>query len=81
MAPTLLEGQHAWAVPANTASVGDIVLMRHPFQPALNILKRVTRVDPDALFVEGDNPKESTDSRSWGSVPIVHLVGVVKAVG
>jgi hypothetical protein len=31
--------------------------------------------------VEGDNPKESTDSRSWGSVPIVHLVGVVKAVG
>ena len=60
--------------------VGDVVLCRHPFQADTEVIKRVAAIDDDgALNLRGDNAAESTDSRSYGAVPAIHLRGVVIA--
>ena len=47
--------------------VGDVVVVRLPDRPLS--VKRVARVEIDgALWVEGDNPFGSTDSRDLGAV-------------
>lgn len=73
MLPTLKPGDEILVTVAKGAAklpaVGDIVLLQHPNQPELKILKRVTAERPkNHYFVEGDNPNESTDSRHFGEV-------------
>ncbi|MGC6418239.1 MAG: nickel-type superoxide dismutase maturation protease [Bradymonadia bacterium] len=58
--------------------VGDIVVCRHPYQDRL-LIKRVTRLVGERVVVEGDNPIESTDSRSFGPIPRSAIVGLVTA--
>lgn len=53
-------------------SVGDVVLVSH--EGRIDI-KRVTSVDGDSVFVEGDNHYVSTDSRSFGAVPTSAVIG------
>jgi nickel-type superoxide dismutase maturation protease len=57
---------------------GDVVVVRLPDRPLS--VKRVGRVDAGAmLWVEGDNPLGSTDSRDLGAVPADAVVGRVVA--
>ncbi|HLE58972.1 MAG TPA: nickel-type superoxide dismutase maturation protease, partial [Candidatus Limnocylindria bacterium] len=51
---------------------GEVVLAADPRQPARELIKRVVAVDPERRTVElrGDAPEASTDSRSFGAVPI-----------
>ncbi len=58
---------------------GDLVLARHPFRPALKIVKRVARVVPDggACVLAGTNPSESTDSRTLGTLSPDNIIGRV----
>ena len=79
MEPTLTNDQFVWVKRTTKVHEGDIVLSRHPIQANLNSIKRVSEIHPDGLTLIGDNPSESTDSRSFGRVPRVHLVGVVTA--
>jgi nickel-type superoxide dismutase maturation protease len=75
MAPGLLPGDHVlvW----NTTSVhrGDIVAASDPKQPERSVLKRVADVGDTGVFLLGDNPAHSTDSRQWGPVPITSVQG------
>jgi len=58
--------------------LGDIVVARHPFRTDLTLVKRVAAVREDGQCrLEGDNPSESTDSRSFGFVPAKHILGRV----
>lgn len=43
---------------------GDVVVV----QTDRPIIKRVTHVNVEGVFIEGDNPRRSTDSRTFGRV-------------
>ncbi|MGD1909524.1 MAG: nickel-type superoxide dismutase maturation protease [Rivularia sp. (in: cyanobacteria)] len=56
---------------------GDIVVARHPYQKK-EIIKRVALVLEDgSCFLTGDNPTASTDSRSYGFIPLNNILGKV----
>jgi signal peptidase I len=53
---------------------GDVVVVRLPDRPLA--VKRVVRLEADGeVWVEGDNPFGSTDSRDLGGVPALAVVG------
>jgi len=57
---------------------GDIVVTRHPYRTDLRLVKRVSKVLPDGrCLIEGNNPSESTDSRSFGPVTPKQIIGRV----
>jgi len=84
MTPTLLDGDRLvvlarpWCSPARPA-VGDIVAVPDPRRPDRVLVKRVASVDwPNGnLVVLGDSPDASTDSREFGAVPLVSVIGRV----
>ena len=45
---------------------GDIVVVRHPFQRGVTMVKRIESIENGRLRLLGDQPEESTDSRSLG---------------
>lgn len=80
MYPTLRDGERV--VVDTTAcrkappAVGDVVLARHPFMRDTWMIKRIVGVADDGRYVlQGDNPVESSDSRSFGPVPLRNILG------
>ena len=53
--------------------VGDLVVLKKEKY----IIKRIKKIDGDRFFVEGDNKKESIDSRSFGWISRKDIVGKV----
>jgi signal peptidase I len=80
MRPTLEAGDWAIAVRAGRLHRGDVVVVEHPDRVSFELVKRVTHlpgdVAPDGLglvdrvWVEGDDPEGSSDSRTFGPVSI-----------
>jgi signal peptidase I len=56
-------------------SVGGAVIPLDPSQ-AFHFMDSGT-VPPGCVFVSGDNPPESVDSRDYGCVPIEKIIGIV----
>lgn len=78
MLPTLNDGDAVLIKPTKKIVVGDIILADHPFKSSVTILKRVAGISVDgALTLSGDNVAESTDSRSFGDVPLESIIGRV----
>ncbi len=78
MSPTLNDGDVVLIDPRGIAAKGDLVLAKHPYKSSVNILKRVTDVEPTGdLILTGDNPGASTDSRTFGAVAKDALIGIV----
>jgi len=57
-------------------AIGKIVLIRRSSQPQLLTVKRVIKVLDTGLWVEGDNPSESTDSRQYLTIAPDEVVGI-----
>ena len=58
--------------------VGDVVVAEHPYEQRI-IVKRISDIDEDSVILRGDNPAQSTDSRTLGPFPIGALIGQVTA--
>jgi type IV secretory pathway protease TraF len=86
MRPTLEPGDWALATVPGRVRRGDVVVIEHPERPGFEVVKRVVRVDgarslsTERVWVEGDDPAGSTDSRSFGAVPIDLVAGRVRLV-
>ncbi|MDP9273827.1 MAG: nickel-type superoxide dismutase maturation protease [Chloroflexota bacterium] len=76
MAPILLPGEWLLVERRTYARrpprVGEIVLAADPREPTRELIKRVAAVDEPAgtLELRGDAPDASTDSRTFGDIPM-----------
>jgi nickel-type superoxide dismutase maturation protease len=75
MAPVLQPGDRLLLRRTRSVRPGDIVAAPDPRQPARPVLKRVADVNQEGVFLLGDNPEHSTDSRQFGPVPIRSVRG------
>ena len=82
MAPRLPSGALVVARPVDGRTplrVGDVVVARRPDRPELEIIKRIAAIDAGgAIFLAGDNPAASTDSRQFGAVAREQIVARVR---
>ena len=76
MEPALRAGDWivVWSRP-RPPRAGEIVLVRDPRDPENIMLKRVAAVADGTCTVLGDRPEESTDSRTFGPVPLANVLG------
>ncbi|HEY2846331.1 MAG TPA: nickel-type superoxide dismutase maturation protease [Pyrinomonadaceae bacterium] len=78
MRPALEDDDVVLVERAREIGVGDIVIAAHPFKQSVTVLKRVIRIGEDSRFeLRGDDPDESSDSRSFGAIPREHIRGKV----
>ena len=78
MLPTLKSGDAVLINKSAQPAVGNVVLAYHPFKLSVKIVKRVSDVGDDgSLTLAGDNPSESTDSRSFGTISARSVIGKV----
>ena len=76
MLPTLENGDAVLIDPNAKIAAGDIVLAKHPFKASVMILKRLAEINDNGnYFVVGDNLPQSTDSRTFGSLPAKSILG------
>lgn len=78
MAPTLLAGDVLLTIPVigirhRLLAPGRVVLVTDPEDERHLVVKRIVAVGEGALWLEGDDPAHSTDSRRWGWVPTGHV--------
>lgn len=85
MSPALLPGDRLLVVRSlgvrwsrrRPLAPGDVVAVRDPRLPSRLLVKRVADLDHDAgtVWVLGDAPGASTDSRTFGAVPAQAVMG------
>ena len=81
MLPTLKPGQIIFYLRGAEPAVGDVVVARHPETGSL-IVKRLTKIESDGYWLEGDamvtsTASSSSDSWVFGAVARDAIVGVV----
>ena len=74
MAPSFPHGKLVWGWRWQRPKEGDVVIVRHH---RLELIKRIQQIDGDKVFLVGDNPEESTDSRHYGWLPLKSILAVV----
>ncbi len=83
MKPTLLSGDlvfyKKFNIDKSVLQTGDIVIFKEPIDNSVCI-KRVHEISNYGISVSGDNSKYSKDSKSYGTVPMVNVLGIVTSV-
>ncbi|ARQ68597.1 nickel-type superoxide dismutase maturation protease [Streptomyces marincola] len=69
MLPTLRPGDRLLLGYGAAVRPGDVIVLRHPFQHDLLIVKRAVGRRGAGWWVVGDNPEVVNDSREFGPVP------------
>ena len=82
MVPELDDGSEVLADPhfcLDDLQPGSLWVIKHPFDRSVSMVKRLASIKNGKLWVLGDNPTESSDSRSFGALPAEALVAKVVA--
>lgn len=74
MEPTLTEGQVVLASGLIPLRLSTVVVLRHA---GIEKIKRIDKLENGTVFVTGDNPAASTDSRHFGALPAEVVIGTV----
>lgn len=74
MHPALPHGKLILASRLHKPKVGDVVVVKHH---SVEVLKRVHEIKNNFVYLLGDNPDESTDSRHYGWLPVDRIKAVV----
>lgn len=82
MQPLLQPGEeiliNPYAYKKDLPQINDLVIATHPDKKDLEIVKRISYITEDGnLFLLGDNPNYSTDSRSFGTISLENIIGKV----
>lgn len=77
MLPDLKDGDVVLVKPSESYQIGDVVVAKHPFKQSVVLIKRVREINENDVFLIGDNPSESTDSRTLGNIPKKDILGKV----
>lgn len=75
MRPTLEAGDVVLVAKPGRLVVGDIVLAAHPYKSSVTVVKRIAAIDDGRVELRGDDPAESTDSRTFGTLAIEDIDG------
>ncbi|WP_158973189.1 nickel-type superoxide dismutase maturation protease [Streptomyces griseus] len=78
MVPTLYHGDQLVVRYGARIRVGDVVVLRHPFQQDLLVVKRATQRCEGGWWVLGDNAFAGGDSTDYGTVPDELILGRVR---
>jgi nickel-type superoxide dismutase maturation protease len=74
MAPALLPGDlllvERWTYRRRRPLPGEVVLVRDPRVASRELVKRVAATDGAVVVLRGDAPEASTDSRTFGQLPV-----------
>jgi nickel-type superoxide dismutase maturation protease len=74
MAPALLAGDwllvERWSYTRRPPRAGEVVVAADFRDPHRELVKRVAAVAGDALWITGDNAAASTDSATFGALPL-----------
>ncbi|MFD6417263.1 nickel-type superoxide dismutase maturation protease [Streptomyces sp. NPDC060194] len=77
MVPTLRHGDRLVVRYGAEVRPGAVVVLRHPFQQDLLVVKRAVERRPGGWWVLGDNPYAGGDSTDYGVVPRELVLGRV----
>ncbi|MFI9807399.1 nickel-type superoxide dismutase maturation protease [Streptomyces sp. NPDC052301] len=75
MVPTLRHGDQLVVRYGGVVRAGDVVVLRHPFQQDLLVVKRAVERRDGGWWVLGDNPYAGGDSTDYGVVPEELILG------
>ncbi|MEU6217070.1 nickel-type superoxide dismutase maturation protease [Streptomyces sp. NPDC047022] len=77
MVPTLEHGDRLLVQYGARVRPGDVIVLRHPFQQDLLVVKRAVELREGGWWVLGDNPYAGGDSTDYGTVPEELVLGKV----
>ncbi|MER6344074.1 nickel-type superoxide dismutase maturation protease [Streptomyces sp. NPDC001595] len=78
MVPTLLHGDRLVVHYGARIRPGDVIVLRHPFQQDLLVVKRAAESREGGWWVLGDNAFAGGDSTDYGTVPQELVLGRVR---
>ncbi|MGW3725075.1 nickel-type superoxide dismutase maturation protease [Streptomyces sp. NPDC000851] len=78
MVPTLFHGDRLVVRYGARIRPGDVVVLRHPFQQDLLVVKRAAERREGGWWVLGDNAYAGGDSTDYGTVPEELVLGRVR---
>ncbi|MFH8799962.1 nickel-type superoxide dismutase maturation protease [Streptomyces sp. NPDC017936] len=78
MVPTLHHGDRLVVRYGARVRPGDVVVLRHPFQQDLLVVKRAVERREGGWWVLGDNAYAGGDSTDYGTVPDDLILGAVR---
>lgn len=77
MVPTLYQGDQVLVRYGARVRPGQVVILRHPLQQNLLIVKRAVGRREGGWWVLADNPGAGADSTDYGAVPAEFVLGRV----